>query len=237
MAVKKRNALDKLKTLFFGKDLRITTGDVYKEAREYDFSSYYPEKDYIHPQNVPKENVYDIRDYGADISKEDNAPFINAAVKAAEKTKGIVFVSGGDYVSTTVFMESGVTLFVEYGSSISANKTGIGYNKLGIIHANAKENIAFTGGGKIKGNGEFFGRKPLLDKNMTEHPDYIDVIQMRIDSRAQLRFAHPSKYGGPVYLKNCKNIKVNNFIIENSAYWTFKMENCSGVDISDFNGN
>lgn len=230
----KRNAVDKLKTLLFGKDLRITTGDSYKEVREYDFSSYYPENEYIHSQNVPKENVYDIREFGADISKEDNAPFINKAVKAAGRTNGTVLVSGGDYVSTTIFMESGVTLFVEYGSSISANKTGIGYNKLGIIHADGKENITFTGGGKIKGNGELFGRKPFLDKNMTEHPNYIDVIQMRIDSRAQLRFAHPSKYGGPVYLKNCKNVRVQNFIIENSAYWTFKMENCNGIDISDF---
>lgn len=230
----KRNVFDKLHTLFFGKDLRITTGEPYTMVRDFDFSSYYPESKYIHSQEPPKENVYDIRDFGADVRNEDNAKFINDAVKAAHKTKGTVFVSGGDYVSTTVFMESDVTLFIEYGSSICANKTGEGYNKLGIIHANGRENITFTGGGKIKGNGELFGRKPFLDKNMTGHPGYIDVIQMRIDSRAQLRFAHPSKYGGPVYLKNCKNIRVHNFIIENSAYWTFKMENCNGIDISDF---
>lgn len=229
----KRNAFDKLNTLLFGKDLRITTGEPYTQVRDYDFSSYYPERDYVYKQDVPKNNLYDIRDFGADVSLEDNAEFINSAVKKASETNGTVLVAGGDYVSTTVFMESNVTLFIEYGSSISANKTGQGYNKLGIIHANGKKNITFTGGGKIKGNGELFGRKPLLDKNMTEHCGYIDVIQMRIDSRAQLRFAHPSKYGGPVYLKECRNIKVHNFIIENSAYWTFKMENCNGVDISN----
>lgn len=234
MAYYRRTVLDKLNTLLFGKDLRITTGEPYTEVREYDFSSYYPENEYIHPQTVPDENIYDIREYGAVVSSEDNAPFINEAVKAAQKTNGIVLVAGGDYVSTTVFLESGVTLFIEYGSSITANKTGKGYNKQGIIHADGKENITLTGGGKIKGNGHLFGRKPLYDKNMTEHPKYIDVIQMRSDSRAQLRFAHPSKYGGPVYFKNCKNIKVNNFIIENSAYWTFKMENCTDIDISDF---
>ena len=43
----KRNNADKLRTLLFGKDLRITKGDVYSEVREYDFSSYYPEEKYI----------------------------------------------------------------------------------------------------------------------------------------------------------------------------------------------
>lgn len=235
MAKLKRTAVDKLKTLLFGKDLRITTGDPYTEVREYDFSSYYPEDKYISKnQQAPKENVYDIRDFGADVSLEDNAEYINKAVEEASKTKGTVLVTGGDYVSTTIFMKSNVTLFIEYGSSISSNKTGIGYNKQGIINATNVENITFTGGGKIKGNGELFGRKPFLDKNMTEHPGYIDVIQMRIDSRAQLRFAHPSKYGVPIYIKGSKNIKVHNFIIENSAYWTLKLENSDCVDISNF---
>ncbi|MBQ7741178.1 MAG: hypothetical protein IJT65_08105, partial [Eubacterium sp.] len=82
--------------------------------------------------------------------------------------------------------------------------------------------------------GEYFGLKPLWDENMTEHPEVIDVIRMRRDSRAQLRFAHKSKYGGPIYFKNCKNIKADNFIIENAAHWSFRIENCNGVDISNF---
>lgn len=77
----KRNAFDKLNTLLFGKDLRITTGEPYTQVRDYDFSSYYPERDYVYKQDVPKNNLYDIRDFGADVSLEDNAEFINSAVK------------------------------------------------------------------------------------------------------------------------------------------------------------
>ena len=44
MYKKKRNDIDKLKTLFFGKDLRVSEGEPYKEVRKYDFSSYYPEE-------------------------------------------------------------------------------------------------------------------------------------------------------------------------------------------------
>lgn len=39
MYKKKRNDIDKLKTLFFGKDLRVSEGEPYKEVRKYDFSA------------------------------------------------------------------------------------------------------------------------------------------------------------------------------------------------------
>lgn len=230
----RRNTVDKLKTLLFGKDLRITKGDAYPSVYDYDFSSYYPQEEYIKLQRVPSDNVFDIRDFGADCNSDDNADAINSAVKSANETGGTVLVSGGDYVTTTVFLLSNVTLFIEYGSSLSSNKSGVGYNHLGILHCDGGENITLTGGGKVKGNGEYFGRKPLLDANMTEHPDCIDVIQMRRDYRAQIRFAHESKYGGPIYFKNCRNITVNNFIIENAAHWSFRIENCDTVNISDF---
>ena len=230
----RRTHIDKLNTLLFGKDLRITKGEPFCKVYPYDFSSYYPEDDYIHEQALPEGDVFDIRTFGADTDSEDNAEAINAAVYAASKVGGTVLVSGGDYVTTTVRLKSGVTLFIERGSALCSNKTGVGYNHLGIVHADGADNITLTGGGKIKGNGEYFGRKPLFDANMTEHPEVIDVIQMRRDSRAQLRFAHESKYGGPVYFKDCTNVKAHNFIIENAAHWSFRLDCCDGVEISDF---
>lgn len=230
----RRTAIDKLNTLLFGKDLRITKGDVFPTVYPYDFSSYYPEDNYIYNQPVPNDNVYDVRFYGANPKQEDNAPFINKAIEEASKIGGTVLVSGGDYISTTVYLRSNVTLFIERGSSICANKTGIGYDHKGVIHGDSLENVTITGGGKVKGNGEYFGRKPLFDSNVTEHAEYIDVIEMRKTYRAQLRFAHSSKYGGVIYIKNCKDFKADNFIIENSAHWSFRIENCDGVDIKNF---
>ncbi len=229
----KRTVFDKLNTALFGKDLRITKGVVYSDIREYDFSSYYPENEYIRKQTVPTENVYDIRDFGASPNSTDNSKAINSAVREAEKTGGTVLISGGEYVTTTVFLKSGITLFIEKNSALVSNKTGEGYYHRGIIHADSCENITLTGGGKIKGNGNYFGLRPLADENMTAHPEIIDVIQMRRDYRAQLRFAHASKYGVSVYLKNCKSVKAENFIIENAAHWSFKLENCDGVKIRD----
>ncbi len=230
----KRNAIDKLNTLLFGKDLRITKGEIYSEVRPFDYSSYLPVNSYLREQKIPAEKVFDIRDYGADITLEDNGGAINTAVALAAECGGTVLVSGGEYVSTEIILKSGVTLFIDRNSSISANKSGEGYRHKSVIFADGAENVTLTGGGRINGQGEYYGLKPLRDENMTEHPEFIDVIAMRRDSRAQLRFAHPSKYGSPLYFKNCRNIKADNFMIYNSANWSFKLECCDGVEISNF---
>ena len=59
----RRSALDKLNTLLFWRDTRITEGVPYTEIRKYDFSSYMPIEKYITAPDKPFENVYDIRDY------------------------------------------------------------------------------------------------------------------------------------------------------------------------------
>lgn len=236
MAKKKRNLFDKLNTLILGRDVRVTEGEPYTEIRDFDFSSYYPENNYIINMPLPEHNVYDIRDFGAAANNTeiDNSVFINRAFEAAEKTGGTVLVCGGDYTTATVYLKSGVTLFIERGSSLTANETGLGYEHKALIYGENLSNITLTGGGKLKGNGHLFGRKPIFDKNITEPDDYIDIVEMRAKYRKQIRFAHPSKYGSPIVLKNCKNIKAYNFIIENSAYWTFRLEKCRNIEIRDF---
>ena len=180
MYKKKRNDIDKLKTLFFGKDLRVTEGNAYTEVRKYDFSSYYPEENYIKKQGKPRKNVVDIREYGADVQNSNNAPFINKAIEKASQIGGVVLVDGGDYVTATVNLLSNVTLFITKNSSLCANETGKGYeSKKAILYAENCENISLKGGGKIKGNGHLFGFEPVASENNTTPPKYIDVIEMR----------------------------------------------------------
>lgn len=235
MSKKRRNVLDKLNTLFFGKDIRVTEGEPYTEIRDFDFSSYYPEEKYIYNQESPCENIFDIRDYGADVSNDDNAPFINKAVSDAGRAGGTVLISGGDYISGTVTLKSGVTFFIARDSSITARIDGKGFEeKQALIYAENEHDIVFTGGGRLRCNGHLYGRRPVADRNNTSPAKYIDVIEMRRDYRSQLRFPHPSKYGGPVSIRECSNITFDNFIIENSPYWTLKLSNCNNVLIKNF---
>ena len=93
--------------------MRVTCGEPYTAVREYDFSSYYPEDKYIRYQDVPDGKVFDIRDFGADTGSTDNSDAINQAVDAASAVSGTVLISGGDYLSGTVVLKSGVTLFID----------------------------------------------------------------------------------------------------------------------------
>lgn len=236
MSIYKRTIFDKLRILLFHKDERVTQGNVYSKVRKYDFSSYYPEDKYIEKTEPPKENIYDIRDFGAVAGDEnfDCSTAINAAFAAAEKTCGTVLVSGGNYTTKAVYLKSKTTLFIEHGSSLNAFKNGKGYPEKALIYGENLNNITLTGGGKLNGMGNYFGREPIFPENMTKPRECVDVIEMRSDYRKQLRFAHESKYGSIILLKNCKNIDVHNIILENSAYWTFRLDNCRNVNISKF---
>ena len=231
----KRNIFDKLNTLLFGKDLRVTTGEPYTVVRDGDYSSYYPLAKYINfTQQVP-DNCHDIRDFGADIGATDeaNARAIQRAIdKCHNDGGGTVLVCGGMYITTTVFLRSNVTLFVDKDSSLSANTSGKGYRHNALIYAYDCDNIAITGGGKLIGNGTLFGLKPVSENMFTPSP-VIDVIQMRQDYRAQLRFAHKSKYGSILLTEKCRNVRIHNIIFEDSPWWTYKMLVCDGVKITD----
>ena len=233
----RRTHLDKLNTLLFGKDLRITEGEQYTEEREFDYTSYLPVEKYISPQEIPTEKAFFITDFGAVANDTgiDNAPAINACINAcAENGGGFAVVSGGNYTAKTVELKSGVTLFVESESSIIAHESGEGFSAKALIYAKGCENIGITGGGTINGNGHLFGRKPLLNKNITEPDEVIDVIKMRRDNRAQLRFAHPAKYGRLAEMVGCKNIHINNIIFKDSAHWTCRLTRCENVKIENF---
>ncbi len=231
----KRTLKDKINTFLFGKDLRVTEGEPYTEVREGDYSSYCPLGKYIDFTQKPEGEIFDIRTFGAeaDRTEGENTAAIQAAIdECGKKGGGTVLITGGCYTVTTLYIRSGVTLFIESGSSISANCTGKGYSHNALIYAFGCENITITGGGKIIGNGTLFGLKPVSD-NMFSPASVIDVIQMRRDYRAQIRFAHKSKYGSILLTEKCRNVKIHNIIFEDSPWWTYKMLVCDGVRITD----
>ncbi len=232
---KKRTLGDKLNTLLFGKDLRVTQGEPYTQVREGDYSSYFPVENYIDFSQPLPEEYLSIRDFGAhrDKPEQENTAAIQKAIDECHKRGGgTVLIDGGCYTVTTLFLRSHVTLFIEKNSALSANDTGKGYEHNAMIYAFDCENISITGGGRLIGRGTLFGLKPVSENMLSPSP-VIDVIQMRRDYRAQLRFAHKSKYGSILLTEKCRSIRIHNIIFEDSPWWTYKMLMCCDVKITD----
>lgn len=226
----RRTAKDKLHTLLFGKDIRVTDGDIFSEVYDGDFSSYFPKEEYIKEQVPTKEPVFDFREFqGESYTQKLN----NAILRCSESGGGTVVVKDGSYTVNTVFLKDNVTLFIDKSASLVASHDTKAYEKEAIIYADCAKNIEITGGGKICGEGNFFGLKPV-EKPLFTAPDYIDIIEIRQEYRKRIRFAHMSKYGSISNLNNCENVSIHNIIFENSASWTLHIQNCSNVTVKNF---
>ena len=98
----RRTGIDKLHTLLFGQDLRITEGEPYCQVRPFDFAADFEPRHLTKPLPAPAGEVIDIRTFGADPAAEDNAEAVQQAVDAAAKVGGTVLVDGGSYPMSTV---------------------------------------------------------------------------------------------------------------------------------------
>lgn len=226
----KRNIFDKLNTLLFGRDLRVTEGGPFPEEYEGDFSSYYPREKYIKEQAPERLPIYDFRNFeGSNATERINS----AVLKCHENGGGTVLIKDGNYTVNTVILKSNVTLFVDKSARLTASHETEKYEKEAMIFAEGCENIEITGGGVISGEGNFFGLKPV-EKPMFSPRPVIDIIQSRIDYRARIRFAHMSKYGSICSISNCNNVLIHNISFENSASWTLHLKNCYSVKVFDF---
>lgn len=224
----------------------IYDGDYYKPI---------PFSEYIKKEPLPTgENVFDIRSYGA---VPDTAfistPAFQAAIDAAKQNGGgIILVTGGYYCTSTVSIPSNTTLFIDMDSAIYASKDLARYDDMlvGCIDA---ENVTIRGGGKIIGNGEYFVylplRKPALDPmpHTKMPPTFFDNMGYPVDTtryayRSRIRYAE-DKYGeglpptprpmNNVWIRNSKNVLLENIIIEDAFEWTLDIDFSQNVVVRD----
>lgn len=218
-----------------------------------DYLENIPFDKYIRRQERPKENVYDIRDFGAtpDSAYLCTEAFLKAA-EAAARTKGTVLVSGGVYITGSVKLYSDTTLFIEYGSTLKASANLENFRDAFLLVKDVK-NVTLTGGGKLSGSGEYFvnlpKEKPLLAplgytklpprlKDPLGYPE--DTI--RYAYRTRIRYADDRYLDGspvikrPMYtlwVRGSENVKIENFIIEDSLDWTLDVDYSRHVTINN----
>jgi len=171
----------------------------------------------------------DIRDYGAIEGNpggdpgnwEVNTKAIQAALDNAGNTSdgninsNCVLVSGGDYVSTDIFIRSNTKFIIDSGARlIQAANTGLPI--VSLINLQSVKNVEIVGNGIIYGNAEYF-------------IDYYDVGDNRFE---------PISEGRPealVLFNYSSNIFIHNIQLQNSSFWNLHILSSHNVTVDSLN--
>lgn len=222
---------------------------------EGDYYRALPFHEYIHAQPLNLQNpVFDIRDYGAigDGATLCTEAFCEASLAAQQAGGGTILVDGGYYCTGTVRIPSNTTLWIAQGAALVASKdlTRYGDSLLEFVDA---ENVKLTGGGKVIGNGEYFvylpAKRPLTEPlPYTKLPPQLfdpmgyPADTIRFAYRSRIRYAE-DKYGDnlppikrpmyTVWVRGCKNVKIENIVIESAFSWTLCLDYSERVSVRD----
>lgn len=166
--------------------------------------------------------VYNVRDFGAAGDGQTlDSPAIQAAIDACANTGGTVLLPPGRYLSGSLELKSGVNLHIARGATLLGS-TDIAdyrpyrpeirsYNDLflqhSLIYGEKLQDIAITGEGLIDGQGGAFvvttKKKPDRYRN---RPFIIRLVQ-------------------------CRNVRVENLTLQNSAMWMQQYLACENLSI------
>ncbi len=172
------------------------------------------------------QKIFDITRYGARADgKTNNAAALQRTINACSAAGGgrVLISAGGTFLSGPFRLQSHVELYVATGAKLlaspderlyheSAFRDNKGEGTMWISGTNL-EQVTICGGGIIDGNGIAFMGKELEDSYELK-PFNI------IDPRPHL-----------LTLIGCKNIKIHDLTIRNSAYWTVHLAGCNDVVI------
>jgi len=149
----------------------------------------------------------DITEYGAKgDGKTLNTETIQKAIDIiSQQGGGKVIVPNGIFVTGTLILKDNVTLFLEEGAVIKGSDKKVDYPTYrndfkALIYSQDSKNVSVEGTGVIDGNGIAFYTKD----NAPDRP--ILVI-----------------------FDKCKNVRVQNVFLKNSAMWTLRLHKSDGV--------
>jgi len=173
-----------------------------------------------------------ILSYGAKADgKTINTKAIQLAIDRCSKTGGTVIIPAGNFISGTLYLKSGVNIYltqgavlmgspafkdypnnvIHYQSSFTNNVNGDSRTNKAFLFAEGKVNIKISGEGTINGNG------------------LSPAFQLGDDSKSAESKTRPVM----ILMVDCKNITLENVNLKNSAYW---MENYLGCSNLHFKG-
>ncbi len=176
----------------------------------------------------PVQKVFDIKQFGAvGDGKSNNAEAIQKAIDACTAAGGgrVIVPAGNVFVTGPFKLKSFVEFYVESGAKLLASSNEQLYTESAFrenkgegtiwIGGENLQQVTICGGGIIDGNGIAFMGKELEDSYELKPFD-------KVDPRPHL-----------LTLINCKNLRIRDLTIQNSAYWTVHLVGCNDVAIND----
>ncbi len=170
----------------------------------------------------------------AENTAEGNAKAINSAVESLTQG-GTVLIPKGTYKTGTIFLKSGITLFVSEEAELISptceeNECSPSLFREAMIYAEGAENITITGGGRINGSGVSYTKaqeNPEALCALGEFNTYTRVIE----ARKRIRFAKDTRRNHIIRFVDCKNVRMNNISLHDSAFWTVILDGCVNVSV------
>ena len=184
----------------------------------------------IKPSEIatPTEPYFDVTKYGViGDGVTNNTKAINALIKSV--SAGIIFFPPGRYLTGTIMLKSNMTLYLSSGAEILGSQDfedypeqtdlkEFGYTRPGryaLIAAAFAENVTVTGGGTVNGRGDYFWD---MVKNKTGLPPEL----LKVSDMVRPRCIQPVL---------CRNVKIKDITVKNSACWTVHPLCCDNVII------
>lgn len=198
-------------------------------------------------QSVFTDDLYRVtaKDKGAspDKSAKENTALLQAAIDDASANgngRGAVEVSGGVYYTGTLYMKSGVTLYISEGSALrlpdyddysADEKRELLHGAL--IRAEGADDWKIVGPGKLDGNGtDYTNESENPTKNLPL--ETFNLKEKVLANRDRIRERKSEEFGcNLIYARDCDNVSLYNLVLYEPSTWTVKLELCDGVNISD----
>ena len=200
-----------------------------------------PYGDYIRP--CAPEGKWVMPNISASASGESNSRAINDEIeKLSASGGGTLVIPEGEYKITSVALKSNVTLFISKGAKLVTlsydERADLKKNDTpdhisdGVIFANNAENIRITGGGTICGSGISYTDEPKNEAPLFALKEF-NTYKRVIEARNRIRFGKRNcKRSYLMLIKDCKNVVIDDIILNESAFWTVVINGCENVDIN-----
>ena len=169
---------------------------------------------------------FNILRYGAKMSLSyNNTAAIQKAIDAAAVKGGRVIIPPGNFITGPLILKSGVDLHLDDDAMLLGCTKRLDYGESGnpLISAVNQHDVAITGKGIIDGQG-----RELVDNVL------LLLREGKMHDREWL-LKRPGENSRPMIIlfKGCKQVKVNDITIKNSAAWVQSYNDCDGVIIDN----